>query len=274
MQYLDVIKAAVLLIIPVLLFLTVYMGRKGERTEQEDYLLYLQNSRTAGRLKKRTEKLELYISRYGADVNLGINKAEQLIIMKAISVVFFFILANELIELKWAVVIGMAGWKFPDFLINLMNREDNEKIFGDMKALYDTLRIQQSAGIYITTSLMYSYKVVRCKRFKTALKQLSSDIMSEKDIVKAINVLSVKFKNEQIDEFVSMVSQSVQTGQMVEMLNQVNKQLINIEKAINKKKEDAIERKMLVIMLLLFVGIIAVVLYAALGSDLMSTGNF
>lgn len=276
MEYIGLIKLALYVIICVLLFLVLFFGGKREKTEQEEYLLHLMSNHiTTGKFQKFKEKYELFISQYGADFNLGIIKVEQLIVIKICVILLFTILVSQIVEVPWSLIAGIAvGWKFPDFIIKLIDKEDNEKIFKDMKALYDTLRIQQSAGIYITTSLMHLYKVVRCKRLKAALKQLSSDILSEKNVEKAVNILSAKFKNEYINEFVSMVSQSVQTGQMMQMLNQINKQMLNFEEVMNRRREDAINRKMLIIIMLLFIGILALTMYAALGSDVMSSANF
>lgn len=272
MKTLVIIRGILLVVIPLLVFLILILGRKNEDEEHQDYLLYLMNNKNReSRLWNRyREKVELFISRYGADYNLGINKVGQLIMLKVCFMAFFALVASQVVSLPFIPFIGMAGWKFPDLIIRLLNKEDNEKIFRDLKRLYDSLRIQQSAGIFITNSLMYSYRIVRNKRLKAALKSLSSDIMSDKDIDRALNGLSIKFKNDNIDEFVSIISQSIQTGRMVDMLEQINKQMQNMEDTINQKRENAVDNKMLIIMMMLFLGIMAMTIFGAFNSSFLS----
>lgn len=272
MRTLVIIRGILLLVIPLLVFLILILGRKKDDEEHQDYLLYLMNNKNReSRLWNRyMEKMELFISRYGADYNLGINKVGQLIMLKVCFMAFFALVGSQVVSLPFIPFIGMAGWKFPDLIIRLLNKEDNEKIFKDLKMLYDSLRIQQSAGIFITNSLMYSYRIVRNKRLKAALKSLSSDIMSDKDIDRALNALSTKFKNDNIDEFVTIISQSIQTGRMVDMLEQINKQMQNMEDTINQKRENAVDSRMLIIMMMLFLGIMAMTIFGAFSSGFLS----
>lgn len=276
MEVLDLIKGILLVVIPLLVFLILIFGKKDNSEEWQDYLITLmENKSKDSRLWNRyIEGRELFISRYGADYNLGISRVKQLLILKVCSVVFFIFLGSQVVGMPIILLVAIVGWKFPDMVIKILNKEDNEKIFRDMKILYDSLRIQQSAGIFITNSLMYSYRIVKCKRLKEALRSLSGDIMLNKDIGRALNALSTKFKNDNIDEFVSIISQSVQTGRMMDMLEQINKQMQNMEEVLNQKRENAVNTKMLIIMMMLFVGIIAMTMYGAFSSSLFTEINF
>lgn len=276
MEVFDLIRGILTVVIPLLVFLILMFGKKDNSEERQDYLLQLmENKSRDSRLWNRyIEKTELFISRYGADYNLGISKVKQLLILKVCSMAFFIFLGSQVVGMPVMLLIGIVGWKFPDIVIKLINKEDNEKIFTDMKMLYDSLRIQQSAGIFITNSLMHSYRIVRCKRLKAALRSLSSDIMLDKDIDKALNALSIKFKNDNIDEFVSIISQSIQTGRMRDMLEQINKQMQNMEDIINQKRENAVNSRMLIIIMLLFVGIVAMVTYGAFSSSVFTEIQF
>ena len=276
MEVFDLIRGILTVVIPLLVFLILIFGKKDNSEEHQDYLLTLMEnkSRNSKLWNRYIEKMELLISRYGADYNLGISKVKQLLILKVCSMAFYIFVGSQVVGMPVILLIGVVGWKFPDIVIKLINREDNEKIFKDMKMLYDSLRIQQSAGIFITNSLMHSYRIVRCKRLKAALRSLSSDIMLDKDIDKALNALSTKFKNDNIDEFVSIISQSVQTGRMRDMLEQINKQMQNMEDIINQKRQSAVDSRMLIIMMMLFLGIIAMTIYGAFNSGALAEINF
>lgn len=277
MEVFDLIKGILLVAIPLLVFLILIFGKKDNSEEHQDYLMTLMEnkSRDSRLLNRYIEKMELFISRYGADYNIGISKVKQLLILKVCFFAIFIFLGSQVVSMPIILLVGIVGWKFPDIMIKMLNKKDNEKIFRDMKMLYDSLRIQQSAGIFITNSLMYSYRIVRCKRLKAALRSLSSDIMlNKKDIGRALNALSIKFKNDNIDEFVSIISQSIQTGRMVDMLEQINKQMENMEEILNQKRENAVNARMLIIIMLLFVGIIAMVTYGAFSSSVFTEIQF
>ena len=276
MEALDLIKGILTAVIPLLVFLILILGKKDNTEERQDYLLQLMENRSRdGRLWNRyMESRELFISRYGADYNLGISRVKQLLMLKICSAAFFIFLGSQVTGMPVILLAGITGWKFPDIIIKMINREDNEKIFKDMKMLYDSLRIQQSAGIFITDSLMYSFRIVRSKRLKAALRDLSNDIMLYKDIDKALSTLSTKFKNDNVDEFVSIVSQSIQTGRMMDMLEQINKQMQNMEDIINQKRENAVNTRMLIIIMMLFVGIVAMVVYGAFSSSVFTEIQF
>lgn len=272
MEVLDLIKVILIVVIPLLVFLILILGKKDNTEERQDHLITLmENKSKTGRLWNRyIEGRELFISKYGADYSLSISRVKQLLILKACSMAFFILSGSQVTGMPAMLLIGVAGWKFPDMVIKMQNKADNEKIFKDMKMLYDSLRIQQTAGIFITNSLMYSYRIVKCKRLKAALRSLSGELMMNKDIGRALDVLSTKFKNDNIDEFVSIISQSVQTGRMRDMLEQINKQMQNMEDIINQKRENAVDSKMLLIMMLLFLGIIAMTVYGAFNSSMLA----
>lgn len=277
MKLLEMIRFAMLLIIPVIVFAVIITGRKRDLSDEQEYLLGILKSRGGGKNKyiaRKTDEMNLFLSQYGAEYNLGISRVWQFMALKFICMAGVFITALQLLNPIFSFMCSIFGYLFPNFLVRMLNKADNENMFSDLKALYDTLRIQQSAGIYITNAILDCYLVVKSKRLKSALKQVSSDILSDKDIVRAVSTLTVKFRNDYIDEFVTIISQSVQTGQMIKILEEINKQMMNIEDVMNGRKEAAIDRKMMIIQILLFIGILAAAVYGLAVSGAESVYNF
>lgn len=227
-----------------------------------------------GKIERKIIETNKYLIRYGADYNLGIKKAWQFLVLKILSFAVVYLLGLKITNSTVALAAGILGFFAPNMLVKSLNEMDNDEMFGDLKAIYDTLRIQQSAGVYITNALMDCYLMVRNKRLKTAMKELSRNIVSEKDISKALNILSEKFRNDYIDELVVSVNQSVKTGQITKILEEINKQMLHIEENINIKKEKSVERTMTMIEILLYVGILGIALYGLAVSASTSIYNF
>lgn len=264
MEVLKVIKTILYVTIPLCIFLIGIFNKKQDRSEVEEYLLnVIQKKGTYENkyLRQKIDKLNLFLSQHGADFNLGISKIWQYIALRLFIALGIFLVSNEILNIWFSIALGIIGLYVPDVIVKELNKSDNEKMFQDLKAVYDTLRIQTSAGIYVTNALMDCYLVVKNKRLKKALKQLSIDIIGDRDIDRAVNSLSVKFHNDYIDEFVTIITQFIQTGQLVKVLEELNKQMINIEDLMNQKRESKVERKMLTIVLLFFVGILAIAIY-------------
>lgn len=277
MKVLIAAKAALLFIIPALAFGIVIVGRRRDRSEEREYLSDVLKGRGAIKgsyIKKKADETNLFLSQYGAEYNLGIRRIWQYATLKIFCAICTFVTALQLMSPIFSFICGIFGYMFPTMLIKSLNKSNNEKMFGDLKALYDTLRIQQSAGIYITNAILDCYLVVKNRRLKSALRQISGDILSEKDIAKAVSTLSLKFRNDYIDEFVTIISQSVQTGQMVKILEEINRQMINIEDVMNGRREAAIDRRMMIIQVLMFIGILAAAIYGLAVSGAASVYSF
>ena len=272
----NLIRTIVFMLIPFSVFVIIVARSKKNSSEEEEYLesiLKKRNEEEKGFLLKRNDSINLFLSQYGAEYNLGINRAWQFVALKSFCSIGVILISSQVISIPFALICGVLGYMFPTILVKLMNNSDNESMVTDLKAIYDTLRIQQSAGIFISNSLTDCYLVIKNKRLKKAMKEVSGEILAERDIAKAINSLSVKFRNDYIDEFVTIVTQSVQTGQLTKILEEISKQMIGIEEIINVRRENAIDRKLTTIIILIFIGIFAAALYGLGVRGLGSVSN-
>jgi tight adherence protein C len=145
--------------------------------------------------------------------------------------------------------------------MNLSDKSDNEKMLADIENVYDVLRIQTKAGVYITSVLTDCYLVVRNKRLKSAFLKLTSDIAAKNDIESALNDFKSKFRNEYIDTLVIIVKQSMQTGQASKIFDDIREQIADIDAAMLIAEKERINRQIITVQLILYFAIIAVAVF-------------
>lgn len=159
-----------------------------------------------------------------------------------------------------AVLLLPLGFPLGNAIVKWMNQIDNDEMLPDIRKIYDTLKIQSKAGMFLTESLMEVYRVVTHKRLKKALLELNGQLYVKNQIVEAINTFNGKFNNEYIDMLCVTIKQAEQSGQSVRVLNDISNQLVAVQKQIHKKEEDSLNRRLLVAQMMIFVSIMMIVL--------------
>ena len=190
--------------------------------------------------------------------------------VKAISCLLLFITGMSLGGILLGIVLGITGFFVPDMLLNLSNSMDNDAMLSDIKCIYDTLRIQTKAGVFLSASLCECYLAVRNRRLKSALLELSNDISTRYEIEDSLERFNEKFDCGQIDIFCIVIRQSMESGRSVKVLEDLSMQMNDLQHAINLKEKEALDRKVQIIELLIFVGLLAVTVYS-LGVEVMSS---
>ena len=166
------------------------------------------------------ERIEKYLNQMGVNDMFDSEVSPSSFILVKI----FMALVLSLVGIKegiFILTIGLAllGFFIPDIFINLSNNEDNDKILIDLKKVYDTLRIQTKAGVFLTSSIAECYLVAENRRLKKALLELNNKIIAKNDIETAIEEFNAKFKNSYIDTFCIVIKQSLESGKTVQILN-------------------------------------------------------
>ena len=168
------------------------------------------------------------------------------------------------------LILGVIGFFMPDILLNVSNSMDNDTMLSDIKCIYDTLRIQTKAGVFLSASLCECYLAVKNRRLKSALLELTNDISTRREIDDALERFNEKFDFGQIDIFCIVIRQSMESGRSVKVLEDLSLQMNDLQRAINMKEKEALDRKVQVIELMLFVGLLAVTVYS-LGVEVISS---
>ena len=126
-----------------------------------------------------------------------------------------------------------------------------------LKVIYDTLRIQTKAGVFINEALGQCYLKVRNKRLKEALLILNGKLIRDKDIELAIQDFNDKFDNPHIDSLCAIIKSGLESGKTLKILEDVTEQLEDISEAGFRKEENEIERQVTYLQLMVYVGVIA-----------------
>ena len=168
------------------------------------------------------------------------------------------------------LILGVIGFFKPDILLNVSNSMDNDTMLSDIKCIYDTLRIQTKAGVFLSASLCECYLAVKNRRLKSALLELTNDISTRREIDDALERFNEKFDFGQIDIFCIVIRQSMESGRSVKVLEDLSLQMNDLQRAITMKEKEALDRKVQVIELMLFVGLLAVTVYS-LGVEVISS---
>lgn len=165
----------------------------------------------------------------------------------------------------WAGFVGaILGWMAIDFIVNQSDISDNKKMLEDIKTIYDTIRIQVKAGVYITQVLTDCYLVVENKRLKKALLELTSDLVAKNDVRDSLEDFKEKFNNEYINTLVTVIEQSMQTGQSVKMFDDIRTQIEDIDMAMMLAEQNRIKSIILVVQFLVYGAIILLAIYVAM----------
>ena len=163
-----------------------------------------------------------------------------------------------------AIMLGFVAWYLPDAVFSISDKSDNDAIVEDIMAIYDTLRLQTKAGIYLSTSLVECYTVIRNRRLKAAMLELTSEILAKNNIVDGIEDFTTKFQNQYIDSFGIIIKQGLESGQIVKILDDIGNQLKDLKHLMNEKEKKKVSNQILVCQMLVYVGVILLTAFVVL----------
>ncbi|MBU9735471.1 type II secretion system F family protein [Diplocloster agilis] len=279
MEILETIRIGIAvtgILCPVLLMLalcSVSYTQVGERLIQWRNQMGRQVSRkmkTSRFAYFRYDRIQDYLEHYGVTYMFP-GKADPVSYL-AVKGVFALLCMAAGLQIHPAIGLLLlpVGFQAPDGLIRLSNQQDNDEMLADIKNVYDTLRIQTKAGVYLTHSLSECYLAVENGRLKAALLTLTNRIVAKSDITQALEEFHEKFENKYIDILCMILQQSLESGRTVQILEDVSSQLTDMQHAIHMKEKEKLDRKIQVLQLLIFVGIMGVCLLG-LGTEIMDS---
>lgn len=274
LEHIVILKNILLFMIPVILFIILMKLRWKESALKVSDA----GNDFVGRILKKSklnyfqyDSIETFLNTKGAVYMFG-TMANPVIYMliKTLAFLLLFMTGVSVGGFALAFLLGITGFFLPDVLLTVSNSADNDAMLGDIKCIYDTLRIQTKAGVFLSASLSECYLAVRNRRLKSALLELTNDISTRRDIDDALERFNEKFDCGQIDIFCIVIRQSMESGRSVKVLEDLSLQMNDLQHAINMKEKEALDRKVQVIELLIFIGLLAVTVYS-LGVEVMSS---
>lgn len=210
------------------------------------------------------EKTEKYIKRMGLKEIFGrdISPTEFMLIKLLLCIVFAVGLLKQ--GIIFSLLFGLLGYFLLDIISKISNDVDNEEMLPDIKRIYDTLRIQTKAGVFLTISLTECYLVVKSPRLKKALLELNNTIIIKNDVDRAIEEFNSKFKNPYINTFCVVINQSIQSGKTVQILQDLSAQIKDIQEAINIKLAERVKSKLEMLQFFIYVGVTSIIVFGIL----------
>lgn len=234
------------------------MGNKAYMVTRQSLL----NSMKASTIKSfNYDAVEQYINSSGLAYMTNYKMTPLMYIMLRVSLALFLMILGLQFNLFAGLALLPIGYFGLDFIINMSDKADNDKMLADIEDVYDTLRIQTKAGVYITSVLTDCYLVVKNKRLKSAFLKLTSDIAAKNDIDTALDDFRGKFRNEYIDTLVIIIKQSMQTGQAAKMFDDIREQIADIDAAMLINEKNSINSKIIFVQMIVYIAIIVVAVY-------------
>lgn len=210
------------------------------------------------------DSIQKYLESTGATYMFkGFANPAAFIMLKILSAILLYFLVMQ-ISKNFLIVflIAAAGFFLPEILLNVSDYFDNETILPDMKKIYDTLRIQTKAGVFLDDALSECYLAAKNRRLKSALLELTTEISIKKNIEEALENFNGKFRNEHIKTFCMVINQAQDSGKSSQLLKDLSDQMKDLQHSINLKNKEALDRKVQIVELLIFVGLLAVTVYS------------
>lgn len=274
LEHIVILKNILLFMIPVILFFILMKSKWKESASKVSDA----GNDFVGRILKKSklnyfqyDSIETFLNTKGAVYMFGtIANPVIYMLIKTLAFLLLFMTGVSVGGFALAFLLGITGFFLPDVLLTVSNSADNDAMLGDIKCIYDTLRIQTKAGVFLSASLSECYLAVRNRRLKSALLELTNDISTRRDIDDALERFNEKFDCGQIDIFCIVIRQSMESGRSVKVLEDLSLQMNDLQHAINIKEKEALDRKVQVIELLIFIGLLAVTVYS-LGVEVMSS---
>lgn len=163
---------------------------------------------------------------------------------------------------EYAAVAAVFLYALPGWLLIYLNAKDNEVMLPELRLVYHALEIQIRAGVYVTDALAECYGCVQERRLKQAFLDLAGDIVMKADIYESLEHFQKKFDNRYIDALCITLLQALESGQAVELLNDISEQIKDMELTVMGRKKGSLDRSITFYQLGILAAVLGVVLYA------------
>lgn len=220
----------------------------------------------SGFLKEKSasflEKTDIRLKKTGMKFLFGDGFcARHFLLLKFLAAAAVGVTAASLNRFFWFPA-AVFGYGLPDIFAELSNESDNRDMLDDIRTIYDTVRIQAKAGVFVTVSVMDCYLIVTHPRMKAALLEFNNRILAKNSLSEALEGLEARFDNRYIDSFCIVLKQAMVSGRSVQILTDMSNQMTDVEHALRLRQREKLDRQIQFLELLLFAGLLAICVYA------------
>lgn len=192
----------------------------------------------------------------------------------------------EIFRAGISIGIGLLGmllnpyYFLPGVLIGMLlvpyyfrheDKYDNNEMLPDIVQIYGIIGLQLKSGIFLSKVIYECYRATENPRLKKALLEFSLDIENFSDVKGAAVSFRKKFNNSYIDTFAKTIEQADDTGNAVQIFEDIEKQMKNLNEAVTMKQENKAKRVGFVFETVIFLGIMLFMVY--LLYQWMTAGN-
>lgn len=289
-QYVYYAKTFFLILIPIIVAIFVYKSQWGVMAKnvnakvKKSVLDVLENTETEDLTKNKKsyfnlERIDTFLRSHGGYYMFDWLEPFTFMMIKAGLALLFFIVGlslggSLLIGLILGTVLAVIGFFAFDFIIKVANDSDNDDMMDDIKSIFDTLKIQTKAGVFLSYSLSECYLIVKNARLKAAMLEMTNKIVIKNDIESAVTEFGKNFDNAYIDTLCITIKQSMESGKSVQILEDLSKQIADMQHAINVREREKMDSRIQALELGIFVGLIGAVLYALVIQMMGSMSGF
>lgn len=289
-QYVNYVKIFFLILIPVIVAVFVYKSQWGVMAKnttakvKKSVLDALENTELEDKEKNKKsyfnlERIDTFLRSNGGYYMFDWLEPFTFILIKFGLGLLFFIVGISLggsivIGLVLGVILAIIGFFSFDFIIKIANDSDNDDMMDDIKSIFDTLKIQTKAGVFLSYSLSECYLIVKNARLKAAMLEMTNKIVIKNDIESAVTEFNKNFENAYIDTLCITIKQSMESGKSVQILEDLSKQIADMQHAINIREREKMENRVQILEMGIFVGLIGAVLYALVVQMMGSMNGF
>lgn len=171
----------------------------------------------------------------------------------------------SVIGIGYALLAAVLLYYLPEVLMIYINECDNRSMLPEIKLIYQALEVQIHAGIYATDALTECCQSVRQRRLQQALMELAGDLVMQSDTLTALSDFQEKFDNRQIDALCITLIQAGESGQAVELFQDMGEQLKDLELTALRHQKSALDRSITFYQLGMLGATLGVILYACVG---------
>ena len=285
MNVLNILIHIMLILIPIIVLVGMYktqwrIVKEQSREKSKKTVLSMLKDNNAYEVDKYRSnrsyfsvgRLDEYLSTHGGYYMFKWLDPASFIIVKFVCSLIFLLIGFMLchstlyLDFTYSIIVGIftgiAGFFVFDLLLNVSDESDNEEMISDIHTIFNILRIQTRAGVFLSESLSECYLSVKNDRLKTALLEMTNKIAVTNDLETAIEEFNAKFNNSYIDTLCITLRQAQTSGKSLKLLEDLSKQIEDIQLAANIRERERMDTKVQVFELIVFVDLLAIVLFA------------
>lgn len=139
-------------------------------------------------------------------------------------------------------LVGFAlGYVLPNFVVKIINSQDNKKMQKDIQLIYNLILIQSKSHVSLTDALVDCVDMIdpEDKRLVHNLKVLKENLIGNKSFKEAIKIFNAAFDNQYIDSLCLTLIQAEESGLASDLLKDMNAQVQHFSVLrLNAKKEE------------------------------------